>query len=331
MVQETKWSNSTITDARLNEQTIFWGTTKPSSGLEANSFWLDTDNGELFQNTGTEGTPVWTSVMKQGFTSEGTTMPAAPTENDVFLNTLFKHLFMYDGTNWKSLITGDIITGIVDTDLTSDEGWVEQDATNISYDATNDRIAFDAKLDGTNDAISIPITSMTGGANITGSFALEFKMEFTTWTNGSDADDLYIFAGVSNSASTQAANSNHDCFMHQILNSLATERNFPTWCDAEILTGGGGEQAQMARLVAQDDPLFYRIIRNANNGHDWITWQILDTSRQLIEQDTSDASAATFATIDNFWIGNRNSNFTHDHTIIGYVDDIKIFTGLSKF
>ena len=66
MVQETKWGASAISDARLNEQTIFWGATNPTSGLPANAYYLNTTTGVLAQNTGTEASPIWTSRIKSG-------------------------------------------------------------------------------------------------------------------------------------------------------------------------------------------------------------------------------------------------------------------------
>jgi len=60
MVQETKWNTTSISDARLNEQTMFWGTTDPTSGLPTNALYLNTTTNTLKQNTGTEGSPTWT-------------------------------------------------------------------------------------------------------------------------------------------------------------------------------------------------------------------------------------------------------------------------------
>jgi len=61
MVQTTKWAGSTISDLRLNEQTMFWGTTDPTSGLPTNSWFFNTSEKKIKQNTGTEGAPTWTT------------------------------------------------------------------------------------------------------------------------------------------------------------------------------------------------------------------------------------------------------------------------------
>lgn len=48
----------------LGERTIGWGTLaqRPST-WHAEGFFLTTDEGVLYQNTGTEVTPVWTVVL----------------------------------------------------------------------------------------------------------------------------------------------------------------------------------------------------------------------------------------------------------------------------
>ena len=63
MVQTTKWADTEISDLRLNEQTLFWGTSDPSSGLPTNSWFLNTTDNILKQNTGTEGSPTWTNRL----------------------------------------------------------------------------------------------------------------------------------------------------------------------------------------------------------------------------------------------------------------------------
>ena len=69
MVQTTKWNNTDLADTRLNEQTIFWGTSNPASGLPTNSWFFNTTDGTLYQNTGTEGSPIWTVRNQSGTTT----------------------------------------------------------------------------------------------------------------------------------------------------------------------------------------------------------------------------------------------------------------------
>ena len=47
MTQLVKWDDTVVTDLRLNEQTIFWGTTDPASGLPTNSWFFNTTQGVL--------------------------------------------------------------------------------------------------------------------------------------------------------------------------------------------------------------------------------------------------------------------------------------------
>lgn len=50
----------------LGERTIGWGTfaQRPTSNFHANGWYLATDTGDMYQNTGTEATPVWTVTIE---------------------------------------------------------------------------------------------------------------------------------------------------------------------------------------------------------------------------------------------------------------------------
>ena len=54
----------------LGERTFGWGTLaeRPTSNFHVNGFYISTDSGQIFQNTGTEATPVWTELIATGNT-----------------------------------------------------------------------------------------------------------------------------------------------------------------------------------------------------------------------------------------------------------------------
>lgn len=62
MTQTTTISNEAISDALLGERTFGWGTLaqRPTSNFHANGWFFVTDTSKMYQNTGTEATPVWT-------------------------------------------------------------------------------------------------------------------------------------------------------------------------------------------------------------------------------------------------------------------------------
>lgn len=62
MVQNTIIGDEALDTTLLGERTFGWGTAFPST-WHANGFFLRTDLTELYQNTGTEGTPVWTNTL----------------------------------------------------------------------------------------------------------------------------------------------------------------------------------------------------------------------------------------------------------------------------
>jgi hypothetical protein len=62
MVVDTLIFDEPLTDDLLNQRTIGWGTSFPSSWY-AGSFFIRTDESKLYQNTGTENSPTWNSVI----------------------------------------------------------------------------------------------------------------------------------------------------------------------------------------------------------------------------------------------------------------------------
>jgi len=62
MAQTAKFDNTAISDTILNERTFGWDTAFPST-FPANGWFIRTDLNEMYQNTGTEGTPVWTQRL----------------------------------------------------------------------------------------------------------------------------------------------------------------------------------------------------------------------------------------------------------------------------
>jgi len=65
MAQITLIGDEVLSTTLLGERTFGWGTIaqRPST-WHANGFYLSTDESIIYQNTGTEGTPVWTVVLQ---------------------------------------------------------------------------------------------------------------------------------------------------------------------------------------------------------------------------------------------------------------------------
>lgn len=62
MAIDTMIEDEALTDTLLNQRTIGWGTSFPSSWY-AGSFFIRTDESKLYQNTGTTNSPSWTSIL----------------------------------------------------------------------------------------------------------------------------------------------------------------------------------------------------------------------------------------------------------------------------
>ncbi len=65
MAQLDLLGDEALSTTLLGERTIGWGTLaqRPSTWHQE-GFFLTTDTGVLYQNTGTEATPVWTVVLE---------------------------------------------------------------------------------------------------------------------------------------------------------------------------------------------------------------------------------------------------------------------------
>lgn len=63
MVQNTIIGDEALDTTLLGERTMGWGTAFPST-WHADGFFLRTDLNQFYQNTGTEGTPVWTLIFQ---------------------------------------------------------------------------------------------------------------------------------------------------------------------------------------------------------------------------------------------------------------------------
>lgn len=62
MVQNTIIGDEALDTVLLGERTFGWGTSFPSTWHE-DGFFIRTDESKLYQNTGTEATPVWTEAL----------------------------------------------------------------------------------------------------------------------------------------------------------------------------------------------------------------------------------------------------------------------------
>lgn len=65
MAQTDIIGDEAITTTLMGERTFGWGTLaqRPTSNFHQNGWYLATDTAQIFQNTGTEATPVWTEMI----------------------------------------------------------------------------------------------------------------------------------------------------------------------------------------------------------------------------------------------------------------------------
>ena len=65
MAQTDLIGDEPLNTVLMGERTFGWGllSERPSSNFHANGWYLATDTAQIFQNTGTEATPVWSEMI----------------------------------------------------------------------------------------------------------------------------------------------------------------------------------------------------------------------------------------------------------------------------
>ncbi len=65
MAQNTLIGDQAFDTVLIGERTFGWGTLaqRPSSNYHENGWYITTDTAQIFQNTGTEATPVWSEMI----------------------------------------------------------------------------------------------------------------------------------------------------------------------------------------------------------------------------------------------------------------------------
>lgn len=71
---DASWNNNVLSDGNLNQTTYGQGTSFPSTWSTSRLFWR-TDLKQLYQNTGTEGTPSWELLIQSASASSGLLFP----------------------------------------------------------------------------------------------------------------------------------------------------------------------------------------------------------------------------------------------------------------
>jgi len=289
------------------------------------AIWSETDSENIFRRN--DANTDWVSISQlYGSATQGTSFPTTPSENDFFYRTDIKHTFVFNGTNWRSLIIGDEILNEYDEDFNSDIGWLIQDDTFINIEtSTNERLDFNAQLDDTNDACSVPTTDSDfwSVAADNNKWALEFEIVFTTVTPGIDNTRKALYVGLCSATSATDDNSSVD-FLGMELQLSAVANLWQTLdCDAETLTAG--QNGADIQTIATGSTFIVQMIREAS---DQFHLKILNSSRVLQSEDIRTIDNPV--SLDNFGVWNRKAvTAGSDAVLIGHIDNLKCFNGLS--
>ncbi len=294
--------------------------------LGPGSLWSETDAQILWRrnDANTAWVDVSTGFYGSSVSSKGTLMPSSPDENDLFYHTDLKHFFVFDGTNWKSKITGDVITAFVENNLSVDDGWAAVDTGQMDYNATTDLIDFDIVEDNSNDAISIPLVTLGAAAQTNDPISIEFELKLNTITDGSSG--LLCWIILSNNTSASTSEVNHNALGLEMFVGAGTDRFSSVFVDTGTLINGTTSDFSVSPATGTFIMRF-----EFSNQENLFTILKLDSSRQLIQKKEIDTSALSLASLDNFGIWNRTISDAGTSAIIGTVDNIKVFNGLSRF
>jgi hypothetical protein len=139
---DSAWSNNVLSDSTLNQTTYGQGTSFPSTWSLTRLFWR-TDEQKIYQNTGTEASPTWTSLsaeppsVEQYILAHDTTLgnystpSGATSSSNATVDIGFENQF---ATNSMSTTNGGFVNKVIGTSATLSPS---QTATSFSFSTTS--------------------------------------------------------------------------------------------------------------------------------------------------------------------------------------------------
>ena len=224
-----------------------------------------------------------------------------------------------DWTKRKQItINGAAKTADLTDTFTSDNS-TDQDATNISVDATtNFRWDFDIKNDSTNDASSIDFGSTVSDSK----FVIDFDFVLSTLTDASGTTANFVVLSSLDSATD--SQTNQDALGMRIQNGVADAFGIVE-SDAQSLPAGAS--ANMTTAVPTTRTYYVRFIRESTTKFTVILYA--DSDRSEVIDTISATINDTIASLRYFKISNYSGGGGGTATQIGYIDNLKIYDGVT--
>ena len=331
MVQTSKWDDIEISDLRLNEQTIFWGTSDPTSGLPINAYFLNTTEQRLKQNTGTEGSPVWTTRLEKGI-DDGFDFVNAPLVNSkrMIKGEGTRRLVMakdvgVDPQEWfpeGELKTNPILLhGFTYANQTAaDAAWDSNNFTDYRIDVTDDEIdPCDAARSGTYDQ-SIAFTLPSNASD--SKWTWRFKLHITTRTATTVASVAHWFAMLADNQHSGSTVS-QDALGIKITSVSSAFSGVTMDANGEALTAAASD-GQAFTVPAVSSTTFWVIRRTSTTTYDVIQYSDA-TYETVVEADLNIACSAGIINLSHIKFANFSNNAGTNQVLNIEVSDMEFW------
>ena len=224
-----------------------------------------------------------------------------------------------DWTKRKQITINGVAKTADLTDTFTSDNSTDQDATNISVDATtNFRWDFDIKNDSTNDASSIDFGSTVSDSK----FVIDFDFVLSTLTDASGTTANFVVLSSLDSATD--SQTNQDALGMRIQNGVADAFGIVE-SDAQSLPAGSS--ANMTTAVPTTRTYYVRFIRESTTKFTVILYA--DSDRSEVIDTISATINDTIASLRYFKISNYSGGGGGTATQIGYIDNLKIYDGVT--
>lgn len=231
-------------------------------------------------------------------------------------------LFNQNFLTWSNPSINRGIQPTYSYDFSSDPSELNQHAANISVDhTTNFRWDFDIKNDSTNDASSIAL-----GANLSNTeWICDFDLTYTTLTPVSGTTTTFFV--LSDSDSGTDSQTSQDALGCRI-NFGASDSISNIESDGTSLPGGASDAFSTLTTVTTTT-YYVRFIRESATSFKNAFYS--DSDRTSETDSVTSTIASTIQNLDEFKIANYSGGGGGSDTIIGYIDNLKIWDDISSF
>jgi len=223
-----------------------------------------------------------------------------------------------DSKRIVGLSTDTVQTITFQNDFTTDN-MVDQHSARIGINTTTGKVDFDAQRDGSNDASSWDLGSTVSNSN----WVMDFEVEYSNISGTGANEQLSIGLFSTDSSSNQNSTSDDKIVFYQVKGTSGNKLYLYGYDGSTNYTN-----SPLVNLLNTTDIFYVRMIRENTTT---IKLEVYDDSGRtnLIGSDSTTVSGIT--NLRYFKVSNYSgTSYSSSATIIGTVDNLKIYDGVSS-